>query len=278
MPATVWKGFISFGLVSIPVRLHVAARNKTLPFHMLHKKDHSRIKEVFYCREEDKPLDREDIVKGYEVAKNEYVVIEDEELKKIAPPTARVMEILQFVKASQVDPLFFDKSYHVAPDATVTRPYALLLEAMTQTKYYGVAKVAMHNREHIVILRPSGNELVLHTMFFVNEIHQAESGELTRSAFKAKELELATRLIETLADKFKPEQYEDEYQANIERLVEQKRKGEKVKAAPKPRKAPVIDLMQALQRSLSEESKAKSSTGRSPTKRKTLRSKRRAAA
>src|SRR3954467_11186835 len=108
MPTTVWKGFISFGLVSIPVRLHVAARSKTLPFHMLHKKAPSRVKEVLYCREEDKPLDRAAIAKGYEVAKNEYVVIQDDELKKIAPPTARVMEILQFVKASQVDPLFFD--------------------------------------------------------------------------------------------------------------------------------------------------------------------------
>lgn len=244
---------------------------------MLHKKDHSRVKEVLYCREEDKPLDRADIVKGYEVAKNEYVVIQDDELKKIAPPTARVMEILQFVKASQVDPLFFDKSYHVAPDATVTRPYALLLEAMRQTKYYGVAKVAMHNREHIVILRPSGNELVLHTIFFVDEIHDVDLGDVTQTAFKAKELELATRLIETLADKFKPEQYEDEYQANVERLVEQKRKGEKVTSISKPRKAPVVDLMQALQRSLSEQSKAKASTARSPTK-KAIRSKRRTAA
>ena len=274
MPSTVWKGFISFGLVSIPVRLHAAARNKTLPFHMLHKKDHSRVKEVFYCRDEDKPLDRDDIVRGYEVAKNEYVVVEDEELKKIAPPTARVMEILQFVKAAQVDPLFFDKSYYVAPDTTVTRPYALLLDAMKQTKYYGVAKVAMHNREHIVILRPSGNELVLHTMFFMDEVHQAEVAGSKTPDFKAKELELATRLIETLADKFKPEQYKDEYQANVERLVEQKRRGEKVKAVPKPRIAPVIDLMQALQRSLSEQSKPKSA---SAAKKRTARSKQRAA-
>jgi DNA end-binding protein Ku len=274
MPSTVWKGFISFGLVSIPVRLYAAARNKTLPFHMLHKKDHSRVKEVFYCRDEDKPLDRDAIVIGYEVAKTEYVVLEDEELKKIAPPTARVMEILQFVKAAQVDPLFFDKSYYVAPDTTVTRPYALLLDAMKQTKYHGVAKVAMHNREHIVVLRPSSNELVLHTMFFMDEVHQTEFGRLKTPDFKAKELELATRLIETLADKFKPEQYKDEYQANVERLVEQKRRGEKVKAVPKPRIAPVIDLMQALQQSLSEQSKPKSA---SPAKKRTARSKRRAA-
>src|SRR6188768_521503 len=103
MPTTVWKGFISFGLVSIPVRLHAAARSKTLPFHLLHKKDHSRVKEVLYCRDEDRPLSREQIVRGYEVSKDEYVVVEDAELKKIAPPTAHVMEIQQFVKASEVD-------------------------------------------------------------------------------------------------------------------------------------------------------------------------------
>jgi DNA end-binding protein Ku len=261
MPSTVWKGFISFGLVSIPVRLHAAARNKTLPFHLLHKKDHSRVKEVLYCREEDKPLDREQIVKGYEVAKDEYVIVDEEELKKVAPKTARVMEILQFVKASQVDPVFFDKSYHIAPDATLTRPYVLLLEAMKQTKYYGIAKVAMHNREHVVVLRPSGSEMMAHTMFFVDEIQEAEPVEREKE-FKAKELELATRLIDTLAGKFDPEQYHDEYQANVERLVEQKQKGEKVKGVAKPRMAPVVDLMQALQRSLGEQSKhKKQSTG-----------------
>lgn len=231
------------------------------------------MKEVLYCREEDKPLRSEDIVKGYEIAKDEYVVVEDAELKKIAPPTAHVMEIFQFVKASQVDPLFFDKSYHVAPDATLTRPYSLFLQAMKDTKYYGVAKVAMHNREHVVILRPAGDELVLHTMYFVDEIRPAESENLGEAEFNAKELQLATKLIDTLASPFKPEQYHDEYRANVERLVEQKSKGEKVKAVPKPRVAPVIDLMQALQRSLNHESAPK----KTAVRKKTARLKRRAA-
>jgi len=243
---------------------------------MLHKKDNSRVKEVFYCRSEDRPLRKDEIVKGYEVSKDEYVVVEDEELKKVAPPTARVMEILQFVKASQVDPLFFDKSYHVVPDETVTRPYALLLDAMKDTRYFGVAKVAMHNREHVVILRPSGQELLLHTMFYVDEIRTPEQVDLGNNEFKAKEMELARRLIETLARKFEPEQFRDEYQANVERLVEQKLKGEKPKPVPKRRVAPVVDLMQALQHSLNQQ-KSKPAASKRAVAKKTASAKRRAA-
>src|SRR6516165_10342125 len=116
MAATVWKGFISFGLVSFPVRLHAAARPETIRFHMLHKKDGSRVKEVWYCAEENKPIEREDIIKGFEVRKGEHVVIDDEDLRKIAPPTATSMDILQFVKSDQVDPIYFERSYYVAAE------------------------------------------------------------------------------------------------------------------------------------------------------------------
>src|SRR5580704_3904666 len=155
LAATVWKGFVSFGLVSFPIRLQVAAREKSIQFHMLHKKDLSRVKEVYFCQAEDKPLKREDLVKGYEVSKGEYVVVEQAELDKIAPKTAKVMEILQFVKAGDFDPVFLDKSYHVVPDGGVLKPYALLREAMDRRKQLAIAKVAMHNREHIVALRPA---------------------------------------------------------------------------------------------------------------------------
>src|SRR5262245_51346864 len=121
MPSSVWKGFLSFGLVSFPVRLLTAARPEAVHFHMLHRKDHSRIREVIYCADEDKPITRDDVVKGYEYAKGEYVVVEEAELKKIAPPTARVMEILQFVRGSEVDPIFLEKSYYVAPDENVSK-------------------------------------------------------------------------------------------------------------------------------------------------------------
>ena len=156
MPATVWKGFISFGLVSFPVRLFSAARAETVHFHMLHKKDLSRVKEVWYCAEENKPIDRSDIVKGYETSKNKYVVVEDDELKKIAPTTATTMDILQFVGNDEVDPIFFESSYYVAAEDSTAKPYVLFMAALSDTKQDAIAKIAMHKREHIVLIRPSG--------------------------------------------------------------------------------------------------------------------------
>src|ERR1044071_7485117 len=175
MPSTVWKGFLSFGLVSFPVRLYSAARPETIHFNLLHKKDQSRVKEVWYCAEEDKPISRDDMVKGYQYAKNEYVVIDEEDLKKIAPSTATTMDILEFVKADEVDPIFLEASYYLAPEEAISKPYNLLLEALTETNYYAVAKVAMHMREHVVIIRPTKDGMVLHTMYFVDELHIANA-------------------------------------------------------------------------------------------------------
>src|SRR6476660_557871 len=130
MPATVWKGFLSFGLVSFPVRLFSAARADHIHFHMLHRKDLSRIKEVWYCAKEDRPVDRSDIVKGYEVSKGQYVAVEEEELKKVAPATATTMEILQFVREKEIDPIYFESSYYVAPDEAISKPYELFHQAL----------------------------------------------------------------------------------------------------------------------------------------------------
>lgn len=251
MAATVWKGFISFGLVSFPVRLQAAARNKPVRFHMLHKKDLSRVKEVFYCKEEDKPLQRADIVKGYEVSKDEFVVLEAEELAKIAPKTAEVMDILQFVKADEFDPVFMDKSYHVLPDGPAAKPYALLREVMKKRDQFAIAKVAMHNREHIVVLRPSGKELMLHTMFFVDEIQKVDV-KAPAEKFSAKELQLASQLIDTLSAKFEPGKFHDEYQENVEKLVEQKQNGERIHVTKQPAPKRVVNIIEALQKSLSE--------------------------
>src|ERR1017187_5942713 len=154
MASTVWKGHLTFGLVSFPVKLFTAARGDTISFNQLHKTDNSRIKQVLYCQAEDKPIPRSEIVKGYEYEKDRYVVIEDEDVKKVAPQTAKVMEIQEFVKTDQVDPIYFETSYYMAPDEAGEKPYALLFDALTKTGYAGVAKIAMHNREHIVILRP----------------------------------------------------------------------------------------------------------------------------
>ncbi len=251
MPATVWKGYLSFGLVSFPIRLSSAARPETVHFHMLHKKDLSRVKEVWYCAAEDRPLEKSEIVKGFEYAKNQYVVIEPDDLEKVAPPTARNMEILEFVRMDDVDPIFLEKSYYVAPEEAVSRPYLLLLEAMRQTKYDALAKVAMHGREHIVILRPTDTGIVLHTMYFVDEVHKEKETRVDKpDEFNKKELEMAKKLVESLAGSFEPEKYHDEYRANVEHLIEQKRNGQKVTSITQPKSAPVLDLMQALQKSL----------------------------
>src|SRR5271169_6421740 len=156
MATTVWKGHLTFGLVSFPVKLFTAARSESISFNQLHKADNSRVKQVLYCQAEDKPIPRSEIVKGYEYEKDRYVVIEDEEVKKVAPQTAKVMEILEFVPTDQVDPIYLETSYYMAPDEAGEKPYALLFDALRETKYYGIAKVAMHNREHIVVLRPGG--------------------------------------------------------------------------------------------------------------------------
>lgn len=256
MPATVWKGYISFGLVSFPVRLFSAARPEAAHFHMLHKKDLSRVKEVWYCAEEDKPIQREDIVKGYEVGNGEYVVVEDEDLKKIAPPTASTMEIVQFVREKEVDPIYFERSYYVAPEEAVSKPYHLFFQALESTGYHAIAKVTMHGREDVVLLRAAEGSLVLHTLFYSNELHAANRQSVpAKASASKKEVELAVKLVEQLAAPFKPEQFHDTYRENVEKLIAEKQEGHKITAQPKPRRAPVVDLMDALKKSLQNSGK-----------------------
>jgi len=265
MAAAVWKGFISFGLVSFPVRLQTAAREKPIRFHMLHKKDLARLKEVFYCREENKPVEREEIARGYEISKDKYVLVEPSELEKIAPKSSKVMDILQFVKADEFDPVYMDKSYRVVPDGGVTKPYALLRESMKENKQFAIAKISMHNREHIVVVRPSGGELMLHTMFFVDEIQRVEV-KAGPEKFSEKEMRLASQLIETLTAKFQPEKFHDEYRENLKQLIDQKQNGERVRGVKHEKPARVVNILEALQKSLAEshnkEKAAKPSKGR----------------
>lgn len=255
MPATVWKGYLSFGLVSFPVRLISAARPESVHFHMLHKKDLSRVKEVWYCAEEDKPIERSEIVKGYEVKKGEYVTVDDEDLKKIAPTTATTMEVIQFVASDAVDPLLFESSYYVAPEEKVSKPYALFMTALTETKRDALAKIAMHNREHVVLIRPAEGSLVLHTLYYKDELHAGNKGEAPKTKFSAKELAMAKSLVQHLTASFKLAEFHDAYRENVERLIEEKKKGKKITVIRQPRKAPVLDLMQALKKSLQSTSR-----------------------
>lgn len=255
MASIVWKGYLSFGLVSFPVRLFSAARAEAVRFHMLHQKDLSRVREVWYCAEEDKPIERSEIIKGFEVRKGEYITVDDDELKKIAPTTATTMEILQFVESDAVDPLLFERSYYVTADEKVSKPYTLFMAALTETKRDAIAKIAMHNREHVVLIRPAAGGLVLHTLYYKDELHAGNKSEAPKTKFSSKELDMAKSLVQHLTGKFKLSEFHDSYRENVERLIEEKKKGEKITTVKQPKKAPVIDLMEALKKSLQASSK-----------------------
>jgi DNA end-binding protein Ku len=255
MASSVWRGHITFGLVSFPVRLFSAARSETISFNQLHKDDNSRIRQVTYCQAEDKPVPRSELVKGYEYEKDRYVVIDDEDIKKVAPKTARVMEILEFVKADQVDPVYLESSYYVAPDEGGEKPYALLFQAMRESHYFALAKVAMHNREHVIVLRPGAKGILSHTMYYQDEIRQVDEFRTDTSLVKDKELEMAKMLITSLEAEFEPQKYHDTYRDNLRQMIDAKIEGKKVVETPEAHVAPVIDIMEALKKSLAEKRK-----------------------
>jgi DNA end-binding protein Ku len=251
MASTVWKGYLTFGLISIPIRLFAAARAERISFNQLHKVCHSRLKQQLFCPTCNRAVDRSEIVKGYEYAKDAYVLIDDEEIKKIAPPSASAMEIQEFVRLAEVDPLYFDTSYYAVPDPPGRKPYRLLVQAMEEGGYAAVAKIAMHQREYVVLIRARANGLTLHTMHYKDDVREvAEYGQDAEVQITPQELELARKLVETLAGPFQPDKYRDEYQHRLQQLIEAKQKGAPVAAPEQPRLAPVIDLMEALQKSL----------------------------
>ena len=253
MPASSWKGFISFGLVSIPVRLSPAARTERVSFNQLHKVCHTRLKQPLFCPHCDRMVERSEVEKGYEYDKDQYVMFSEEELKKAEPESARAMEILEFVKLAEIDPLYFDASYYAAPEPEGEKAYHLLLEAMQKSGHAAIAKVTMHGRENIAIIRATKNGLTLHTMFYSNEIRPAaEFGSTDKTEVREQERTLAMQLIESLAAPFQPDKYRDTYQESLLTMIAAKTKGLDVAVAPRVARAPVIDLMEALKKSLRE--------------------------
>jgi len=252
MATTVWKGHLTFGLISIPVRMFAAARGERISFNQLHNVCHSRLKQPLFCPVCNRNVERSEVVKGYEYDKDQYVLFSEEELDKIEPPSARVMEILEFVKLDEMDPIYLDSSYYITPEDAGLNAYALLMKAMKETGYGAIAKLTMHQREHIVIIRPSAKTLTLHTMFYSNEIRAAEAVPTDKIEVKDQEKKLAQQLIESLAVPFQPDKYRDEYSENVRAMIAAKLKGQQVTEAPQPHLAPVIDLMEALKKSIAE--------------------------
>jgi DNA end-binding protein Ku len=253
MAASVWSGYLTFGLISMPVKLFSGARSSGISFNMLHRPDLQRVKQQYYCPADNRVVERSEIVKGYEFRKDEYIVIEPEEIKKIEPRTAKTMEILEFVQTSDVDPVYFESSYYMVPDEAGRRPYALLTKALEESEYVAIAKLTMHNREYTVFLRPHEGGMMLHTMYYAEEVRTVEGFGAPDVELKEAEVKVAHQLIEALSADWDPEKYHDTFQDNLKKLIQTKLEGGKVVEIDKPKKmAPVVDLMAALKQSLAE--------------------------
>ena len=258
MASTVWKGYITFGLITIPVRLFAAARTERVSFNQIHAPCGSRIKQQTFCPRCERVVERGELVKGYEVEKDRYVIVNDEEIKAVAPATSDSMEIAEFVKAEGIDPIYYDASYFMVPEEAGKKAYHLLLQTMQKSGYSAIAKITMHQREFTVVIRPHADGLLLHTMFYPEEVREVpEFHRDPNVSVKPQEVALAERLVEGLATDFDPAKYHDEYQGRLMQMIEAKREGQTVETVAPKKMAPVIDLMQALQKSLGELPKRK---------------------
>jgi len=264
---TIWKGAISFGLVSIPIRVFGATEEKSLRFHQLHAPDGGRIRYQRVCASDGEEVDYGDIVKGYEYEKDHYVTLTDEELDALPVPTARAIEIERFVDADQIDPIYFQKSYYLVPEPTGLKAYQLLREAMADDDKVALAKVAFRDREHLATLRLRDNVFVLETMYWPDEIRAPAFEELDqRVEVRPQEVKMARSLIESLSDDFKPEEFSDAYRAALEDLIAKKIQGEEVTHAPEAEPAKVVDLMEALRASVEAAKSGKPAAGESSGK------------
>jgi len=252
-PRSIGSGAISFGLVSIPVKLYVATSSQAPSFHLLHAKCGNRIRQQRVCPVDDEVVEREQLVKGYEFAKDQYVRVTDDELKALEGEASEAIEISEFVPLSKVDPIYFERSYYLGPDKGGEKAYRLLTDTMTQVGKVALAKFVMRGKENLVIVRAAQKGLMMHTMYFANEVRsfdeipKGESAKITGA-----ETSLAIRLIDELSnDEFEPEKYHDEYSERVLKLVNEKAEGKEITLAqPVAQRGQVIDLMAALKESL----------------------------
>lgn len=257
MAKAFWKGAISFGMVVIPVKMYVATEYKTISFHLLHKKCLTRPKQVLHCEKDKEYFTMKDTVRGYEYAKDAFVVLDDSDFNKVPVKTAHSINIVGFVESKEVDSIYYQGSHYIEPEEIGAKPFALLKEVLSKTKRVGIAKVTFQRREHLCTLKPFDDIMVLQTMYYQNEIVSHAEMAPAKQKLTEAELEMATSLVSAMATSFKPEQYKDEYHQALKQMVEAKLKGVEIKAPEEP-KAEIADLMTALKASL-EKAKKRSS-------------------
>lgn len=255
MARAIWTGSISFGLVNIPVRLYVATKDEGVKFHLLHDQDKSRLQRRLVSSASGREVHPEHIVRGYELAKDQYVVIQKSELAHCAPEKSGTIDITDFIDLSDIDPVYYERPYYLSPQPAAVRSYRLLVEAMKKAKKIALAKFVMHEKEHLCALRPVGNALCLETMHFADEIVPLEEvGGIPEESHKVgdRELKVAQQLIDSLTAKFDPAKYRDEYKDCVMKIVDQKAKGEEIHVQPVVEKkaGKTTDLIAALEESL----------------------------
>ncbi len=270
------SGTISFGLVSIPVKVYTATRSKSVHFHMLHAKDKSRLKQQYVCAADGEVVDRSETVRGYEYARDQYVVLTEEELKALETKSDKSIEIEEFIPIEKVDPLYFEKSQLLGPDKGGQKAYRLLNEAMTLMGRVAIGRHATRGRHQLVLIRPVSRGLMLHGLFYADEVRSFDDVEFGDDvALKAGEVELANQLIEQLASpRFEPTRYEDDYRRAVLEAVERKVAGQEIVAPPAAEeRETIIDLVAALKQSLAEKRGARGAAPAAGRERKPAKAK-----
>jgi DNA end-binding protein Ku len=274
MASTVWKGYFSFGLISVPIRLYVAARESHVSFHQIHAVCGTRVKQQLYCPHCERVVERSELAKGYPIEGGGNVEVTNEELRSLEAESSETMEIVQFVKLDEVDPLYFQTSYFTVAETAGQRAYALIFQGMEHLRLGAIANITLHQREQIVMLRPYDKGIVLHTLYYPAEVREiSEYGNQPQLNIQKAEVELAEQFMKQLTAEFDPSQFKDEYQSRVEALVERKAAGAEIEVE-KPRKKPpakVVNLMDALKASMdrhAEQAKEKGKTVEMPSKKR----------
>ena len=256
MPRSIWNGVISFGMVSIPVKLYTATQSKDISFHLLHKECNTRLQQLRWCPTHERAVEWSEVVRGYEYARDEHVILTEEDFEKLPLPSKQTVELSAFVKAEEIDPVYYEKSYYLEPDAKGIKPFALLMTALREKGLTGIAKIAVRNKEQLCALRTMDGTLILETLFYPDEI-RVEKTELPDVKISDKELEMAYTLIDLLSEEFEPEKYKDEYRDALMKLIEAKLEGEELPEVAAAGPAKVTDIMSALRASVEAAKKRK---------------------
>ncbi len=266
---SIWKGSVSFGLVSIGVKLYTATEERDVSFHQVRRSDGARIRYKRIAETDGEEVAYADIAKGYQLPSGETVVLTDDDFKDLPLPSARVVDVLQFVPADQIDPIYFNKSYYLEPEKSAVKPYVLLREALEESETVGVVKVAIRNREQLATLRVRDGVIVLETMIWPDEVREADFGFLDDDIdLRPQERQMARSLVESMAGDFEPTQYTDDYRAALQSVIEAKVEGREVVEAeePQPSTGNVVDLMSALRASVDAAKKSRGEPQRAPAK------------